>query len=99
MTIKKQLNSIQDKLIFLEKEIELLKHKVGTTGSSKDYYTKEDLADMLKITTQTLSNYYKNHEVRLPKRSFYSKKNYIITKQDFYDWLNNHQNIIKRNLC
>ena len=88
MTIKKQLNSIQDKLIFLEKEMELLKDRMEAKPS-KDHYTKEDLAKMLKITTQTLSNYYKNNEVRLPKRSFYSKKNYIITKQDFYDWLNN----------
>jgi hypothetical protein len=99
MTIKKQLNSIQDKLGFLEKEIELLKYKIGITGSSKDYYTKEDLAEMLKITTQTLSNYYKNNEVRLPKRSFYSKKNYIITKQDFYDWLNNQHTGTKHGLC
>lgn len=88
MTIKRQLTSIQDKLIFLEKEIELLKHTMETKPS-KSHYTKEDLAKMLKITTQTLSNYYKNHKVRLPKRSFYSKKSYIITKQDFEDWLNN----------
>jgi len=97
MTIYKTIKCIESKLTVLEREIEILKdriecnlrHYLYLIKSSKSHYTKEDLAELLKITTPTLSNYYKNSEVKLPKRSFYSKKNYIITKQDFYDWLDN----------